>query len=225
MVTTAGAGYRATTLDNVVLPTVLIPTNGNGVGAERARAVAYLSISDNAATPFDWTTVPTNMVVGTGNTAASNQVQLVESFTSTRLIPGGTGYDPNSNAGVPNTAVVFTGGGFTTAATATATVSPSGVITAINLTGGGTGYQTPPIISFTGGGSGAQATAVINAAGVVTSLVAFQSSNASATATYQMQNININNTGVATPTAVFGTGALANSVISISGGTLATGGG
>lgn len=57
-------------------------------------------------------------------------------------------------------------------ATATAVVDGvSNQITAINITNGGSGYQTAPLVTITGGGgTGAQATAVIDASGVVTAV-------------------------------------------------------
>jgi len=87
--TNGGVSYRSTTNDNSLNPTITIATNGSGSVGERARALAYLSISANAAAPFDWSFPVANMVVGTGNTPGiSNQVQLVESATSPFLMPG-----------------------------------------------------------------------------------------------------------------------------------------
>lgn len=55
--------------------------------------------------------------------------------------------------------VVFTGGGFSTTAAATATVE-SGAVTAITMTSWGEGYTSVPAVSFTGGGgTGATGTA------------------------------------------------------------------
>jgi hypothetical protein len=54
-------------------------------------------------------------------------------------------------------------------ALATATVT-DGVVTAINITNGGSGYLAPPRIVIVGNGSGARATATINDTGVVTGI-------------------------------------------------------
>lgn len=63
--------------------------------------------------------------------------------------------------------VVFTGGGFTTAAVATATVA-SGLVTGLTITNAGSGYTSAPTISFTGGGgSSAAATATLSAPRVI----------------------------------------------------------
>ncbi|MEI7501953.1 MAG: T9SS type A sorting domain-containing protein [Paludibacter sp.] len=56
----------------------------------------------------------------------------------------------------------------TPVATATTTVS-GGVITAVNVIGGGSGYTTAPLVTFSAGGSGAIATANLTS-GVVTSI-------------------------------------------------------
>jgi hypothetical protein len=54
-------------------------------------------------------------------------------------------------------------------ALAVATVE-NGVVTAINITNGGSGYLAPPKIVIVGNGSGATATATINGTGVVTAI-------------------------------------------------------
>jgi hypothetical protein len=74
-----------------------------------------------------------------------------------------------TNTGENTVVVGFTGGGGT-GATATATVV-GGVVTAITVTAGGSGYATAPTVSLTAvyGGSGATATASVGA-GAVTSV-------------------------------------------------------
>jgi FtsP/CotA-like multicopper oxidase with cupredoxin domain len=73
------------------------------------------------------------------------------------------GTSPNyANSPLPTDGAVvgFSGGGGT-GATATAT-TVGGVVTAVTVTGGGTGYTSPPAISFLGGtGAGATATATL----------------------------------------------------------------
>jgi hypothetical protein len=69
------------------------------------------------------------------------------------LVSGGAGYTSTPT-------VTFSGGGGTTQATATATVS-DGVVTALTLNSGGAGYTSTPTIKITGGGGG-NATAIAN---------------------------------------------------------------
>ena len=70
----------------------------------------------------------------------------IQTITGVTLVDGGTGYKTAPT-------VTFSGGGATTPATATATISPiTHKVAGITLTSPGTGYTSAPLISFAGGG-------------------------------------------------------------------------
>ena len=150
--------------------------------------MGYLYVNDNLSGNFAWSVLTPALTIPT----STNQVALVENSASLNLIPGGSGYT------APTVTITPVDGNVTTVATATATVSPSGVITAIVFGGGGSGYTAPPTVAFSGGsGSGATATAILGTgatAGQVVGYTATQASSASGTVTFKMQNIQINNT-------------------------------
>ncbi len=155
-------------------PTLTI-TGGGGTGAT---ATVIFNTSTSKVTSYyisntgtGYTSVPTVTVNGTptGTAIAAPTVTInsapawvLNSTTGISAVgpitvsAGGTGYSPT---------ISITGDG--TGATATASVI-NGVITALNITNGGSGYTVPPVISFTSTtGSLATATATISG-GVVT---------------------------------------------------------
>ncbi|NBY00582.1 MAG: hypothetical protein EBQ87_01155 [Planctomycetes bacterium] len=148
IVTNSGTGYRTTTATDLAAsnPTVTFGLNSANNLAERARGLAYLQITPNSASPFNWST-PTNMVV----TAANNQVQLVENAnsSSTTLIPGGSSYDSG-------TTVLFN----------------SGALNSVQINSGGTGYPVSQTFAVTisNGSSTVNGKATTNGAGVITSI-------------------------------------------------------
>lgn len=75
------------------------------------------------------------------------------------LTGGGTGYPVPTGV---SPALVFTGGGGS-GATGTATVSAGGVITAVSLTAGGSGYTSAPTVTVAGGTSPGGTAATITA--------------------------------------------------------------
>jgi hypothetical protein len=97
-------------------------------------------------------------------------------------------------------------------ATATATVNGSGVVTALAVTSGGTGYTVAPVVTLTGAGSGATATATVSG-GAVTG--------------FTVTNGGTGYTSAPTVAISSGSGAAANAVIAngvITGLTLVSGG-
>jgi len=109
---------------------------------------------------------------GTAATVQNNTIQNMN-YTSVEDNPWDGIYINSGNADVTdNTIGATTGNGSiyltTPVASATTTIT-AGEVTAINLNGGGSGYNTSPVISFStnSGGSGAAATAIISG-GVVT---------------------------------------------------------
>jgi len=102
---------------------------------------------------FEFTSIsydPARKLQTTKRHKVPKSLGIVEGITITA---GGTGY-----TSAPT--VTFSGGGGTTQATATATVS-GGVVTAIALNTSGAGYLATPTITITGGG-GYNATAIAN---------------------------------------------------------------
>ena len=95
---------------------------------------------------------PTRKLQTTKRHKAVKSLGTVEGIN---LVSGGAGY-----TSVPT--VTFSGGGGTTQATATATVT-DGVVSGLTLATGGAGYTSTPIVTITGGGGGnATATANLN---------------------------------------------------------------
>ena len=84
----------------------------------------------------------------------SKQTKTFGAVTSISISAAGEGYDAASPP-----AMTLTGGG---GSGATATVTVDGAISAIDVTAGGSGYTSSPLVSIVGGGgSGAAATAII----------------------------------------------------------------
>lgn len=130
--------------------------------ADLATAVTNLTFEGDGATE---TVYVSSDVTGTFGMDKFSDVLLEALYNKRVLKPGQVASFTISNAGSGYTSaptVVFTGGGFTTVATATAVIS-GGVLTAITITFPGVGYTSAPAITFTGGaGTGAAATAVLS---------------------------------------------------------------
>jgi len=156
--TLVGVGSTATATTNIVNGGVRFVTITNrGSGYKSTPTVAISSAPSGGQTAIGIATMIGNLVDCNGTSAL--KVQGVE------LINPGFGYTVAPS-------VVFIGGGGAGAA-ATATIG-DGIVGAINLTSGGGGYATPPIVTFSAApvGTGITATgrAKINTAGVVTSI-------------------------------------------------------
>jgi hypothetical protein len=102
--------------------------------------------------------------------------RLINSTTAGSTIDGGPGgpdkmpvYQATTGGIVSFNRYVQSAGGGGSGATATVTVS-GGTITSVNITGGGSGYVSPPAIVLSGGSPSSEAvlTAVINGSGSVT---------------------------------------------------------
>jgi len=161
--TANGSGYTTA-------PTVTISAP-NQAGGTQATATASIGSATSTGTVTGvsiiapgagYTSVPLVNFSSppSGGTQAQGVAQLSNgSVVFVQITNAGAGYTQ------PPT-VTFTGGGPTTAASASATIS-SGPVIGVTLTEAGTGYTSPPTITFSGGGgSGAAATAqTINQSG------------------------------------------------------------
>lgn len=149
VIDTPGTGYTTP-------PTVAL-TGGGGTGATGTATLeitgAVKSITLTA--PGSGYTEPPEIVITGDGTGAVAGILLDETVAGPigriAVNYGGTGY-----TGAP-TLVISGGGG--TLGTATAVLSTSGQIIAVNVIGAGNGYTLNPIISFAGGGGGSGATA------------------------------------------------------------------
>ncbi|MEI6682306.1 MAG: hypothetical protein WCO44_06745 [Bacteroidota bacterium] len=128
----------------------------------------------NSNTPHYFCGIYTGSATGTTNTVQNNLIQNI-SYTSIQANPwdGIFVYSGNVNV-IGNTIGATTGTGSivvsTPAAAASATVT-GGVVTALTLIGGGSGYTTPPVITFSTSGSTTPATATATiTGGVVTAI-------------------------------------------------------
>jgi len=169
----SGASYAIVSVisksgTTVVLSAPITANSGATVYPVQDYSVSFSNTGGTSGTHVNvYDVLPANMLfagIPTGAPAATSTPAIgtngtirwrVDSTLSTITInSGGTGY-----TSAP--AVNLTGGGFTTAATAVATVS-GGAVTSITLTNRGEGYTTAPGVSFSGGGGGgANATASI----------------------------------------------------------------
>ncbi|SVC51947.1 uncharacterized protein METZ01_LOCUS304801, partial [marine metagenome] len=102
---------------------------------------------------FEFTSITYDPARKLQTTKRHKAIKSLGTVEGINLVTGGNGY-----TSVPT--VKFSGGGATTQATATATVTADGSITIALDTGGG-GYTSTPTIKITGGG-GANATATAN---------------------------------------------------------------
>ncbi len=102
---------------------------------------------------FEFTSITYDPARKLQTTKRHKAIKSLGTVEGINLVSGGSGYTT-----VPT--VTFSGGGATTQATATATVTADGSIT-IALDTGGAGYTSTPTIKITGGG-GANATATAN---------------------------------------------------------------
>lgn len=162
-ITANGSGYSAA-------PTVTISAP-NQTGGTQATAIASVGSSTSTGTVTGvsivspgsgYTSVPlvNFSAPPSGGTQAQGSAQLSNgTVVFVQITNAGSGYTQAPS-------VTFTGGGPTTAATATSTIS-SGPLIGITLTEAGTGYTSAPTITISGGGgTGATATAqIINQSG------------------------------------------------------------
>ena len=143
---TTGSGATATcTLEAAAVKIPTVTTGGTGYASLQ-------SLSAKAA------------AVSTDTISIDKAVAVAESavMANWMLDNGGSGY-----TSAPT--VSFSGGGFSTVATATASVS-DGTVTGITITSGGSGYSSAPSISYSGGGGSGAGGTVIISSGAVTSV-------------------------------------------------------
>lgn len=120
-----------------------------GTAALAANAVASVSVANGGS---GYQVAPAITFAGGGGTGAAATAVMDGRIESISLLAGGGGY-------VSPTVSITGGGG--TGATATATVV-AGVITAVNMTNEGTGYNSQPTVTITdSAGSGAVAVAAM----------------------------------------------------------------
>jgi hypothetical protein len=140
-ITAAGSGYR-------VPPRVVF--SGAGIHAN-----ATCTLDENGGVG--------EVIVSDGgryrNAGPTVSFQPIVQVETISLTSGGSGY-----TSAPD---VFIGGGGGVGATATAAVSPEGVVTSVTLTSRGEDFVIPPTVVFYngGGGSGAEATATLSSPG------------------------------------------------------------
>ena len=157
-VTNGGSGY--TSAPTVAINT--IPTfAGSGATATATLAPGSIASITTTTAGSAYTSPPTiSFTNGTGDVTGSGAIATCvlkpTTLASITVLTGGTGYTTAT--------VTLTGGGYTTAATATATIV-GGVITASTRTAGA-GYTTNPTVTITGDGTGATAKAIMTGAGL-----------------------------------------------------------
>jgi hypothetical protein len=127
-----GTGYTTSFTATVVGGTGTAATLTVTVTADVITAVTVLSGGSYSALP----TNPVTITGGSGTGATFNLTYGVLNFSDSGHIGAGYG---------PNTTVEFVGGGYTTQATGTVTVS-SGTLTAPTITAAGTGYTSIPTV-------------------------------------------------------------------------------
>ncbi len=136
---------------------LLTPKNANYNGANFP-LLRYADVLLMYAEAVNEISGPTNEIVDYINLVrqrGAGKILNGKNIYSINVVNGGTGYTT-----VPN--VVLTGGGFTEAATATASIL-NGRVTAVTVITPGSFYASAPTISFTGApGTGAIATAVLS---------------------------------------------------------------
>ena len=178
------------TLDNNIpaafTPEQQIATLANGTGSFLQQDLPITPASEAVATATVVAGEVTGIVVSSPGAGYTSAPEVV--ITSTDPAPGGSG------------------------ATATANVSPLGVITTIDVVVNGVGYTVPPIVEIvpTGSGVGATATATIDSTGAVTGIVVDLPGSGYNTA--PIINIIPEGSG-ATATAVIQAGAIVNVII------------
>jgi uncharacterized repeat protein (TIGR01451 family) len=174
LVFTVNAGQSGGTFYN----TATFATNvGNLSGTDTAGVsvrTASLIMTKTAANAIN-----PDQPLSQGNTArftitiTNNSQTPVTNLSVSDPLPAGFNYlsstASSATPAVQAPTVVFSGGGGI-GARATAFLSPSGTVSSVLVTSGGSGYTTAPAVSFTsGGGSGATATATVSG-GVVTAV-------------------------------------------------------
>ena len=231
-ITSGGSGYA-------VAPEVHISNAGGGFGATafatlKGGVVASITVT-NGGQDYDWYNPPTisfsmpNFVSGPSppNTKA----------TATAVLDGGV-FDLIPTTGYTAPTVALTGGGATTAATATV----SGAVTSIKVLAGGSGYSqavAPTVTILDGGGSGAVAVAYVDNSGSIASVavrsggsgvtsppiitITGGTTNAAVTCTLSLTDVAITSGGagyLSAPTVTFSdpTGVGATGVATIAGG-------
>ena len=153
------------------LATAVITALAFALPASQVAAASPSLCSVGSPTTFQGTITNADRLAAAERAAAARaQCSVTVGATATPGLAGSLntpdyfGTTPNyANSPLPNdvAAVSFSGGGGS-GATATATTT-AGVVTAINVSNGGTGYTTPPAVSIVGGtGAGAAATAILS---------------------------------------------------------------